>query len=223
MIYSNLTDRFKDAPWFQKSNNEIITLVGTGGIGSNSLLALTKTIPAKFFIIDNDVVESFNVGTQMFTKEQVGKTKVEAIKSTCTSQSNSYIAPIKSKYTTDYITPIMITGLDNMKTRKEVYEAWKTQDSRELLLDGRMRANLYEVYAVTKENQEEYEKTLFDDSEVDDGPCTFKQTAYVGFLIAGRITQILVNYLTNKYSNDIVCTVPFKVQEFTEPFYIEVV
>lgn len=223
MNYSNLTDRFKDAPWFRGACNEHIILVGSGGIGSNTLLALTKTVPAIYYAIDNDIVESYNIGTQMFTMDQVGKPKVAAIKSTCSNQSDTQVNPIKQFYSNDWKTPIMITGLDNMKARKEVYKAWKSKDNRELLLDGRMRANLYEVYAVTKDNQEEYEKTLFDDSEVDDGPCTFKQTAYVGFLIAGRITQILVNYLTNKYSEETICTVPFKVQEFTEPFFIDVV
>ena len=219
---NNLTGRFKDAPWFKESQKEWILLVGTGGIGSSTLLALTKTIPATYMIIDNDVVESINVGTQMFTKEQVGTSKVEAIKNTCNLHSYTTIHAIKNRYNSNYIQPIVITGLDNMQTRKEVYDAWKLNPKRELLLDGRMRANLYEVYAVTPENQEEYEKTLFDDSEVDDGPCTFKQTAYVGFLIAGRITQLLVNYLTNKYTKETVCSVPFKFQEFTEPFYIDI-
>ena len=63
---------------------------------------------------------------------------------------------------------------------------------------------------------------FFNDSEVDDGPCTFKQTAYFGMLIGARITQVLVNFLTNKYSDDPVCVVPFKIQEFGEPFYIDI-
>ena len=87
-------------------------------------------------------------------------------------------------------------------------------------INMRLRASLYEVYVVTKGREEEYEKTLFDDSETDDGPCTFKQTAYFGMLIGARITHCLVNYLTNKYSNEEICSLPFHIQEFGECFYI---
>lgn len=86
----------------------------------------------------------------------------------------------------------------------------------------RLRANLYEVYVVIKGREEEYEKTLFNDSEVDDGPCTFKQTAYFGMLVGARITHVLVNYLTNKYAKEEVCNLPFKISEFGEPFLIDI-
>lgn len=110
----------------------------------------------------------------------------------------------------------MIAALDNMAARKQMFDYWKSRDDRELFIDGRLRANLYEVYAVTKGNEAKYEETLFMDSEVDDGPCTFKQTSYFAGLIGARITHILVNYLTNKYSGEEVSVVPFKVSEVGE-------
>ena len=109
-----------------------------------------------------------------------------------------------------------------MKTRKQIFDVWRSKDNRELLLDGRLRANYYEVYAVVPGKEEEYEKTLFSDSEIAEGPCTFKQTAYFGMLIGARITQIIVNYLTNKYAEEPLCNVPFKVSEFGEPFSFEI-
>jgi len=214
-------DRFKDAPWYEKSSNEHIILVGTGGIGSNALFALTKTVPATYWIYDPDKVEAINIGTQNFKKNQIGKYKVSSILQNCQEQSNCSIRQFNSKYNNEYF-PIMITGLDNMATRKQVFEKWSKQDNRELLIDGRLRANLYEVYVVTKGREEQYEATLFDDSEVDDGPCTFKQTAYFGMLIGARITHVLVNYLINKYANEEICNLPFKISEFGEPFLIEV-
>lgn len=212
--------RFKDAPWYVKSLNERIVVVGTGGIGSNALYCLTKTIPATYYIVDDDIVVEHNVGTQFFMPKQIGLPKVEAVKNNCIPTAK--ITEFKKKFSSEYL-PIMITALDNMEARKQVYNRWKEESSRELLIDGRLRAGLYEVYAVTPENQIEYEKTLFDDSQVDEGPCTFKQTAYFGMLIGARITHVLVNYLTNKYSEEPICTVPFKIQEFGEPFYFETI
>lgn len=218
---SKLTSRFKDAPWYINSQKEKILLVGTGGIGSNTLFCLTKTIPATYYIIDPDNVEIHNVGTQFFKKGQIGKSKVESIIYNCGEQSDCNILPFFRKYSIEYM-PITITGLDNMATRKEVFEVWKSKENRELFIDCRLRASLYEVYVVTKGREEQYEATLFNDNEVDDGPCTFKQTAYFGMLAGARITHVLVNYLTNKYAGDEICNIPFKIQECGEPFYIDI-
>jgi len=220
-MYNSITDRFKDAPWYINSTKENILLIGTGGIGSNALFAMTKTIPATYWIIDMDKVEEYNIGTQHFKKSQINQYKVKAILDNCNEQSNCTIHPFIDKYNNEYY-PITITGLDNMQTRKQVFEEWVKHENRQLLIDGRLRANLYEVYVVTKGREEEYSKTLFEDSEVDDGPCTFKQTAYFGMLIGARITHVLVNYLTNKYAGEDICNLPFKIQEFGEPFYINI-
>lgn len=213
--------RFKDAPWYEKSIKEQILFVGQGGIGSNAMYCLAKTIPATYFIMDNDIIEEFNCGTQFFDYNQIGKRKVDAMIETLSIRSTAKLNPLPQKYNNEYL-PIMISGLDNMATRKQVYEEWKKHENREIYIDGRLRANLYEVYVVTKGREEDYEKTLFNDDETSDGPCTFKQTAYFGMLIGARITHVLVNYLTNKYSKEEVCSLPFKIQEFGEPFYINV-
>ena len=215
-------DRFKDAPWYEKSSKETVLLVGAGGIGGNALYCLAKTIPATYYVIDHDIVSAANVGCQFFNRNQVGQYKVGALQDTLNQQSSAVINPLTRRYSSE-TTNITIVAVDNMATRKQVFEAWKRVEGREILIEGRLRANYYEIYVVTPGKEEEYEKTLFDDSEVDEGPCTFKQTAYFGMLIGARITQVLVNYLTNKYSADPVCVVPFKITEMGEPFLIEVV
>lgn len=218
----NYNSRFKDAPWYNECTKEQILFIGQGGIGGNAMYCLAKTIPATYFIMDMDTVEDINVGCQFFNKTQVGKKKVLAIKETLDNCSLARINTLTQKYNNEY-TPIMISGLDNMEARKQVYEKWKSMENREIYIDGRLRASLYEVYVVIKGREEEYEKTLFNDSETDDGPCTFKQTAYFGMLIGARITHCLVNYLTNKYSKEgDICSLPFRVQEYGEPFYIDV-
>jgi len=220
MQFNEINGRFKDAPWYTASTKETILVVGMGGISSNTMYCLSKTIPAKYFLVDADIVNEYNVGTQFFTKSQIGKPKIEAIIETLTPQSLATFIPLNKMFSNEY-RPITITGLDNMSTRKQVYEEWKKHEDRELLIDGRLRASLYEIYVVTPDKEAEYEKTLFNDSVIDEGPCTFKQTSYFGMLIGARITHILVNYLTNKYMGEEVCNVPFKVSEIGEPFIFE--
>ena len=221
MQNSDINSRFKDAPWYNECTKEQILLIGCGGIASNALYCLAKTIPTIYYVIDFDTVDSYNIGTQFFTKDQVGKQKVYAIKETLRNASEATIYPVPRKYNNEY-KPIMISGLDNMATRKEVYEEWKKHEDREILIESRLRANLYEVHVVMKGREEAYEATLFDDSETDDGPCTFKATAYFGMLVGARITHVLVNYLTNKYTGEDVCSIPTYIKEFGEAFYIDV-
>jgi len=213
-----LNGRFKSAPWYQQSKNEQILLTGVGGIGSNALYCLTKTIPAKYFIVDNDVVDEHNIGTQFYRENQIGKPKVTACLENIDYKN---INPLKKLVTNEQL-PITIMGFDNMEARKLVFNNWKANPNREILIDGRLRASFYEIYTVTKGNEEAYELTLFDSNEIEKSPCTFKQTAYFAMLIGARITHLLVNYLINKYSGDEICELPFKVCELGEPFYIEI-
>jgi molybdopterin/thiamine biosynthesis adenylyltransferase len=217
---SKYHERFKDAPWFIKSQEEKIVVVGNGGIGSNALYCLTKTIPAQYYIIDHDTVMEHNVGTQFFWPKQIGMYKVEACKNLCEYPGSKPIITMHKEFSDEYM-PIMISALDNMKARREVFDVWKTKEDRQILIEARLRSSLYEVYVVIPGREEEYEKTLFSDSEVDSGPCTFKQTAYFAMLCGARITHVLVNYLINKYAREEICNLPFRIQEVGECMYFE--
>ena len=214
-----INDRFKDAPWYEGCKNEKILIGGVGGIGSSSLYCLAKSIPAKYYIIDDDIVEAYNIGTQFFSKNDVGKHKVTSCSEMIYNYTAASVVPFPRRINSMDKMPIMISAFDNMKARKELFENWKSQENREIFIDGRLRATLYEVYVVTKGNEEKYEATLFDDDEVQDDACTFKQTAYFAMMIGAKITQVLTNYLTNKYSNADICALPFKISEIGEIVY----
>lgn len=226
MAYSTerYSERFKDAPWYNGSKEEKLVVVGVGGIGSNLLYYLTKTIPLKkIVIVDPDTVESHNIGTQFFIPGGINEKKVDVIRTIMANFgiNPSTIIPLNRKVIKNDIMPITMVGVDNMDARKEVYEYWKSQDNREILIDGRLSANFYQVFTVLKGRENEYEKTLFSDEVVPDDMCTFKQTAYFAGLIGARIVHILVNYLINKYSGGEVCNIPFFISEAGELFLIK--
>jgi len=148
-------DRFKDAPFYKQSKNERIFVIGLGGIGSNTIYNLYKTIPANYVIFDRDRIEEHNVGTQFYRKNTIGSNKALILSSDLNSfgiYSYNKIQAINSHWVHDY-TPIMIICVDNMKIRKETFNRWSSQNDRELFIDGRMRANFYEVFVV-QNNQE---------------------------------------------------------------------
>lgn len=216
------TDRYKDAPWFKKSCSEEIIVGGVGGIGSNALYYLTKTIPATYYIVDPDAVEVHNIGTQFFKTSQLHESKVEAARTNCIEFGTLAIIRTIVGGIDDNILPIAISGFDNMAARKEMFNNWKNRPNREIFIDGRLSANIYQIFTVLPGREEAYEKTLFNDADVSDGPCTFKQTAYFAGLIGARITHILVNYLTNKHMNDEIANIPFKIEEIGDPFVINI-
>lgn len=209
--------RFKTAPWYENSKKETILLGGIGGIGSYALFFLTKTIPCTYYIFDFDKIEAHNLGTQFFKKDELNMLKVEAMQNRCKNFTIAKVNSFARKYINEYL-PIMISAFDNMEARKLMFNKWKSTDTRELFIDGRLRANYYEIYAVQKGQEEAYEKTLFNSSEVTKSSCTFKQTAYFAGLIGARIAHMVVNYLSNKYAEEPVCEIPFKIEEIGEPF-----
>jgi hypothetical protein len=95
------------------------------------------------------------------------------------------------------MSPISISCFDNMKARKIMFNNWKKNEERLLLIDGRMTAEGIQIFTATKETENNYEKTLFEDSEVQDAPCSFKATSHTGAMIGSLITGIVNNYVTN--------------------------
>lgn len=224
--FSGLNNRFKDAPWMTKNHPRIL-LAGLGGIGSNTMYCLYKTIPAVYFIIDMDNVEEHNVGTQFYKVSDLNKLKIHALKQNLIDfigeQSDRVINPINNKIKSDVSTlPITIAAFDNMQARKDLFYSWKRLNNREIFIDGRLRAEYYQIFTVLPGREEDYEKTLFEDSEIGSDPCTFKQTAYFGMLIGARITHLLVNYLTNKALGEDINVVPFLVEEVGNLMYVKV-
>ena len=218
------TDRFKDAPWLQMTPPKIL-VGGVGGIGSNMLYYMTKTIPGTYYLFDNDVVESHNVGTQFFTLNQIGRDKVAAIKETLNNfsrQSSIQVFTTAISKNDGNIMPITISAFDNMLARKDLFHNWKQQSNREIFIDGRLSANIYQVFVVVPGREEWYEKTLFNDEDVPNAPCTFKQTAYFGGLIGARMTHVLVNYLSNKAMGEEIMNIPYLIEENGDPFIIKI-
>lgn len=68
--------------------------------------------------------------------------------------------------------------------------------------------DLIEIFCVTKDNAEDYRRTLLDDSEYDDGMCTTKQTTYAAQIAGGMIANYFKNYILQVEASTIF-DVPF--------------
>lgn len=208
--------RFKDAPWFNTSGEEINVLIGgAGGIGSHLAFLLTRAgfIP---FVYDFDIYEAHNMSGQLCKTTDIGKAKVIALQDSIKLLCDTEITIFNETYTEDSPTHnYVFSGFDNMKARKIMYESWRKQfkgDKNAIFIDGRLSFEMFQIYCVTGDRADEYEKTLFDDSEVQDDVCTLKQTTHIAAMIAAYMTSFFTNHITN---------VNTETQDRNVPFYWE--
>lgn len=140
------TSRFSGAIWYDKIQEQEVTLAGVGGIGSFCGFLLARINPRTITIYDDDIVEAANMSGQLYCTQGIGIKKVDAL-SRILGDFADYrrILAIPERFDSNSTpTDIMICGFDNMKARKTFYEAWKfhlTEANRDksLFIDGRIK------------------------------------------------------------------------------------
>ena len=177
---------------------EEIVVGGCGGTGSH-ITFLLQCLGHNVYIYDDDKFEIVNIGTQFTSVDQINKPKVEAIQEVIMSMLETCkIIGFNEKYTSESkVTNIMFSCFDNMKAREIMYNNWKQNPNRKLLIDIRMDAYTYQIFFVIPENERRYENNLFPDEEAKDPICGLKQSRHVGFIACGNAIAGLLNYLNN--------------------------
>jgi len=214
-------DRFKDAPWFPQ-NSEPVMIGGAGGIGSWLSFFLTR-IGFTPYIYDFDIIEAHNMGGQLFREKDIGKHKVIAVseiaREFCGSEINTFIQKVDQTTTPHHF---MFSAFDNMKARKDLFEVWKKSipgcPVAPIFIDGRLEMEQFQIFCVTPDRIADYEATLFDDSEVDDAPCTMKQSSHTAAMIATMMTGFFTNHIANIYERQNGRFIPFYYE-----FYVPLV
>lgn len=198
--------RFHGLDWYDTETIKSILpiVVGAGGTGSWLALYLGR-IGYSMVVVDHDIIDTSNFGGQLYRPIDSGKHKAKTTAEIVEMfTGDNLVTPIVNKFGReegDFLltSPFMFACADSMKARREIFEEWRKQEDRELLIDSRMNSEYYEVFAVTKETEEEYEKIhLFDDSEVPDGNCSARATSHCGSACATKMIGLFNNYIANK-------------------------
>lgn len=211
-------ESFKNAPWF--GNNFKPVIGGLGNIGSWTALLLAR-LGYELYLYDMDIVEPRNVGSQLYSFDDVGLKKNYALSKRIKDITNNHAIHSFEKYDEGaLVADIMISCFDNMKARKIMFERWlnhqltkvKQEGEVNIFIDGRSLAETGTVFAVkSKSDAERYKKELFEDSEVEDQVCSFKSTGHNGAMIGSLITSVLVNHIANKVTGQKLRDVPFRI------------
>lgn len=215
-------DRFKDALWYDKDVKIIVG--GAGGIGSWLTFFLSK---AGFEIVqfDDDTVEAHNLGGQLFFTDAIGKHKVDALHDVLDEfvKTGYRLITYKAKITEDtyfgYYThrelTIYVSAFDNMAARKIMFDKFiQHRDNNAIFVDGRLLMEQMRIYVIKKNQSDKIlnyiDKHLFDDSEVEEAPCTMKQVSHGAAMIATHMTGFITNSIANHFVwKDEVFKVPY--------------
>lgn len=201
ILIDNKKVRFSDAPWADSLHT--ITIGGVGGIGSWVSLFLAR-IGHTLNLFDMDSIDETNMAGQLYSISQIGVNKAEAIKTNIANFcGEENVVMVNTMFDENSnVSPIMFSCFDNMAARELMFNKWKAQENRVIFIDGRMLAEVGNVFIVLPGDEEKYQKTLFADSEVKDAPCSFKATSHCGAFIASIMVSALNNHLANlKFPN----------------------
>lgn len=213
LLQDETASRFSSAVWFEEIQKKVVILAGVGGIGSYVGFLLARMKPKSLFIYDDDVVEFANMSGQLYSCEDVGRKKVDALANMVSKYAmyDSTFA-ISERFTDNCeASDIMICGFDNMKARETFFNKWldhvnsKSDEDKKhcLFIDGRLAAEELQVFCIQGDdayNIDNYRNFLFSDEEADATICSYKQTTFM----ANMIGSIIVNLFTNFVANEIV-------------------
>jgi len=180
-----------------------ILVIGAGGIGSWTTLALAKMGCRNITVVDFDKVEDRNTPSQIYTFKYKDDFKVNALKNIVNELTSVEIKPVTEKFqdwhTPDKVFNVIISGVDSMDSRKEI---WKKISAElpltfDVYFDVRMAGEFLRIITISPLNAysiNSYEKSLFADNPIDSTPCTARSVIYNTFLCGGLIASLVKKY-----------------------------
>lgn len=199
--------RQEDTLPYEKVSHLSITVIGVGAIGSFTTLSLAKMGLENIDVIDHDVVSDENMNVQFYPLHTIGQPKVDALEELVKSFTGACITDYQKRWDSDdTLGEVVITSLDNMATRKEVFEKAREEGVR-CLIDPRMAIESLMVLSTNPSDPEQaewYEKFLYSDEEAIQERCTNKAVMYTVLSAAGIVCQMVKDYVSGKRPTRIV-------------------
>ena len=169
-----------------------VTVIGAGGIGSFTLLALAKMGVTRIIAFDDDKVESHNVPNQLYGLDSIGQHKVYAAAELCRVLAGVFIEQMAFKLGEYPTEGVVVSGVDSMSSRKDIWDRVKYKAAIPLYIEARMGAEVSRIQSVNPcdpDQCEWYESTLYSDEDAIEAPCTERAIIYNGFAIAALIAN----------------------------------
>lgn len=181
--------------------NTPITIIGAGAIGSFTAFALAKMGFGNLEVWDNDKVDIENMCCSLYSKKDVGHSKVTSLYNILMEFSGTPISYHKKFYEAGQFPGIVIMAVDSMQARKLIFDNHaKGAPHTKALIDCRMGAEHITMFTIDPNNKDDlktYERSWFPDSKGVHEPCTAKATIYTANLIAGFACKVVKDLVTD--------------------------
>lgn len=199
-----MRDFTRQLGWFDPSKHQVpVTVVGAGGIGGPTTLALAKLGLERIKVYDFDKVEAHNQPNQVYGLQHISQYKVDALASIVSTLSDVTICGRSQKVTNKTkLSGVVISAVDSMDARRVIWSAVKAGADRvPLFIDGRIGGQVIRVLSVRPRHLKErrlYEKSLVPNHAVAPLLCTEAGIIDVSFAVAAIIARALRLYLVEK-------------------------
>lgn len=183
--------------------NVPITIVGAGAIGSITAVSLAKMGFELIQVFDFDRIEIENMNCQFYRFSDIGKLKVEALKELVHDFTGVSINAVNEPYVNQAFDGIVISAVDKMSVRKDIWEAQKRKrrgGNTIAVIDPRMGAEIAQMYVMSPKDKadiESYEKTLYSDDNAHPERCTAKATMYTANMLSGLVCKAVKDLVTD--------------------------
>jgi molybdopterin/thiamine biosynthesis adenylyltransferase len=168
-----------------------VTLIGCGGIGSFTALALAKMGCVHLTVYDDDLVEEHNIPNQLYRLSDVGQLKVERLADIIKGFTGTGIDARPERVQGQRLQGIVVSGVDSMEARRQIWDrSIRFKAGVAMYIDARMGAEVSRIYTVRPADPDHvrfYERTLYSDDEAWQFPCTAQAIVYTGFGIASLV------------------------------------
>lgn len=189
----------------EKINKEI-HIIGCGAIGSYVALQLAKLGCTDLNLWDFDTVEPHNITNQVYTKEDVAKTKLQALNQHLKNNNPDITIKLRGMYTcTVPLRGYVFCCVDNIETRKNIYMFNEYNPMIELLIDGRIGLEQGQVYTTKWQDHEQVENLIqlsdFKHDEVKNKTSACGTTLSVSptvLITVSNMISCFINYVNKK-------------------------
>ena len=176
-----------------------ITVIGAGAIGSATVVTLAKMGCSNISVWDSDTLERVNIPNQLCKISEIGNPKVDALARLTKELTGIAIQPVNSRYRGQKLRDVVISTVDNMNARINLWKRAKRRKDITLLIDARMGAEFARLYAVHPTEADEvrfYANNLYEEAE--NLPCSGRSIVYCPTVVAGFITLLIKQHALNR-------------------------
>lgn len=142
---------------------ERIHIIGCGAIGSTVAENLARFGLTKITLYDFDKVEPHNIANQMFTQEDIGKMKVDAVAEyllKINPEMKEDLVLVHKGYSGQRLSGYVFLCVDNIDLRREIAQSCTSNPFVKAMFDFRMRLTDAQHYAAAWNDQKMVESFL---------------------------------------------------------------